>query len=469
VTNRHRGVGTLVTTQHKSREDGRYKESWGESEMVKRHGKNRYLPFVGLTRVALPLLGMTTTALFCHSAMAQPTDYGPEQPTEYGAGVEEGDFITAVEPAAPAEGVPVGPFIALPRLALDLGYDDNVFRSERNEVDSLFYVIRPGGELQADYGPNAYSLLYELAVGRYDDARQNDFVDHELVGTADLEFTARNRLGLELAYLKLHDPIGTSRTAGEQDVPSQQDADRFDLWNADGRYSYGASGAKGRLDLFGGYLSKEYKNNRNQTRQFDRDEGNIGTTFFWRVQPDTALLVEFENTKFDYDSSDLSSTERRYLGGVTWAATAKSTGTAKFGYLEKDFDEPQFGDFEGSSWEVGVAWAPRTYSTLDLRSSRRPQEASTSGSFKNVTRYAVLWNHQWRERLSSQAGFSYATEAYGDSSRNDDRLNLGLRADYQIRRWLSFGISYTYDDNDSNQNRFDYTRNIYRLLINAAL
>ena len=104
-----------------------------------------------------------------------------------------------------------------------------------------------------------------------------------------------------------------------------------------------------------------------------------------------------------------------------------------------------------------------------MRTSRRTEEATSSGSFKNVTDYAVRWNHQWRERLSSQAGLFYADEDYGNSSRDDDRFTLGLRADYQIRRWLSLGISYTYDDNDSNQNQFDYTRNLYRFLISAAL
>ena len=92
-------------------------------------------------------------------------------------------------------------------------------------------------------------------------------------------------------------------------------------------------------------------------------------------------MGEVRGTDIDYLLSNPNSgREIRYYAGVTWEATAATTGTVKLGRLERKFDGGQ-PKFTGPSWEAAVFWSPRTYSKFDLYTARFTTEASGLGDF----------------------------------------------------------------------------------------
>ncbi len=370
-------------------------------------------------------------------------------------------------------GLQMGPIEAYPVLELGLSYDDNVFRAPFAEQASFVGIVSPELLLKAKLSRNEFAMRYQAEIGRYENARQNNYQDQQIIGNVHLDLNTRNRLDLEAGYLAKHDPIGTNRTEGAigllEATLLQEEPDRYTIAQASATYSYGAEGAPGRLDLYGGYFSKTYQNNREVTAVFDRDEPNLGGIFYWRVGARTALLWELQGLRFDYDVANLDSTEFRVLTGATWAATAKTSGTVKFGYQQKDLDDTTQLDFSGVAWSVGVQWAPVAHSVLSVESSRVPLERSGSGLFKVVQQVGVDWFHKWKDGVTSTTSFLFANEDFRGSPRVDDRWGAGLRVDYQMRRWLALGVGYDYDKRESNQELFGFDQNTVWLLVTAGI
>ena len=53
--------------------------------------------------------------------------------------------------------------------------------------------------------------------------------------------------------------------------------------------------------------------------------------------------------------------------------------------------------------------------------------------------------------------------------REDVLLGAGLGLDYQFRRWLGFGVDYTFSDRKSNFRNSDYTDHIFGLKVTLSL
>jgi hypothetical protein len=63
----------------------------------------------------------------------------------------------------------------------------------------------------------------------------------------------------------------------------------------------------------------------------------------------------------------------------------------------------------------------------------------------------------------------YGEDDYKGVDRNDKLPSLGLRATYQMRRWLDFGAEYSWSKRDSNIDAADYKKNVIMLFVNATL
>ncbi len=385
---------------------------------------------------------------------------------------------SALEP----NGIPFGPFRAYPSLSYDLKYEDNVYRTESNEQDAWVNVLTPAIELRGLSGPNAYVLGYELSKAWYsEDGGRNDYLHHRLYANAALEFATRHHLDLNYEFKDWTDPRGTDFEADEvvdvvRDTAAGTDVDEWHQHQLGGTYTFGAPSARGRLELHADQAWRRYDNNGQEYR--DRDATTLGATFYARVMPKTSLLFEVAQTDIDYvnegaappGSTSLDSTERRYLAGVTWDATAKTTGTAKVGYLTKDFDDGSRDDFSGSSWEVGVTWRPLTYSAVDLTTSRSTSEQTTGTDDYVLTKdFGIAWTHDWGVRLSTKFDAKWAWDEYNTTDREDDRSTYGMGLTYALNRWLDLGASYRYLERDSSAAGKDYDNNTFMLTVKAAL
>jgi polysaccharide biosynthesis protein VpsM len=361
-------------------------------------------------------------------------------------------------PAQPQGGTQLGqsPAYANWWVGAGVGYDDNLFLTQDNKRASGFYVVSPGLRIDARSPNSVISLSHQYQVGRYWTSHNDDYIDHTTHAQADWAFTRRafGRVGLD--YIAGHDPRGST------DRAIANRPDEYKLFSPSATFAFGAPGAQGRAEAYYSYANKRYTNNRATTRFSDRETQEYGGALYFRVAPKTYVLGEARQTDIDYKVfSPNGGKELRFYAGVSWEATALTTGTLKFGRARRDFDGPAPSE-SFNSWEGVVTWAPRTYSTFDFITSRQTNESTGLGRFIITEAYQVNWNHDWTSYLRTGLSARWQRDDYQGFARTDDTTTLGLRVGYKMRRWLVLGAEYTYSKRDSNLN-FDYDKNFYLL------
>ncbi|MGZ5081974.1 MAG: outer membrane beta-barrel protein, partial [Usitatibacter sp.] len=302
-------------------------------------------------------------------------------------------------------------------------------------------------------------------AARYTDSRDDDYQDYFNNNQLDMALSHRSFLRLGFDYIRGHDARGST------DRAVSTHPDKYRLISPNATYAFGAPGAQGRVEVYWTDGYKTYLNNRSTTAASDRDTRDLGSAFYWRVAPKTYVLLDVRDTDIHYRASNspFSSEEKRILAGVTWEATAATSGTLKVGRMKKEFDNGSQPSFSDTAWEGTVTWAPRTYSSFDFYTARTTNESTGLGSFILSDIYGVSWNHSWSSVLSTGVNLRHQRDEYQQFSRTDETTTLGLKVGYRFRRWLTLGAEYTHTNRDSNQDSFQYDRNLYLLTATASM
>lgn len=351
--------------------------------------------------------------------------------------------------------------IFTPTLKVAESYDDNFRAVENDEESSWITTIAPTFTLGAEGRKSAYQVSYTAVSDTFHSSHKDNNTDHHLTGDVGMEFDARNRLKLNAGY---HDVEDTAS------LDQQVENDMYNTKNVGGVYTYGAETARAQIDFGANYEELRYTNSDHLNADKERDSTALRSTFYYRVAPKTKALLEARYTDYNYVSNDLRNSENTgLLAGVTWEATAKTTGTAKFGHEKKDFDDASVGEKSGGMWEVGATWEPRTYSRFGLNTRRGFDEGEDNASTIESQTTTLSWEHDWAERLTSNVSYTRSDRDYQDIDREDKIDTFGVGLTYAMRRWLDVGIGYKYSENDSDAVNESYERNIYALTFNASL
>lgn len=365
--------------------------------------------------------------------------------------------VMALEPAA----IDVGGFKFVPTIELSETYDDN-FRGSNNAESSWIMGVKPTFTLSAEERNNLYELQYSFNTQRYHSSSRDNHTDHHVTARTNLEFDVRNRLNLNAGWHKTEDVFGSNAGPGALN-------DRFTDTNFGAAYVYGAPSAQGNIEVGYNHLRKRSDNSINLGNE--RNTNQVYGVFYYGLTPKLRGLAEVRRTYQDYrlSSSDLDSTTMAYLAGLSWDATAKTTGTAKLGYEKRKFDASNREDASGSMWEVGVQWQPLTYSTFALNMRRGLDEGDDGANAIESTNTSVNWNHRWSSFISSDVNYAHLNEDYADQNRTDKTQTFGVGLTYELRRWMDIGVGYTYSDKSSDLAAENFDRNLYMLKLNVSL
>lgn len=356
----------------------------------------------------------------------------------------------------------------LTRIKVAEYFDDNVFFNDLNRRSSFVTVVNPTFLVPMRFGKQNLGASYSFRGSVYENASQNNFVDNYLNAFADLEFNHRAHLLLTGGASFAHNPIGTLFSQGNI-ATILREPDQYEEQNAGAMFRYGANKAKGRIDLYFNFISRNYTNHLERTRQRDVDGYTMGGIFYYRFMPKTSALFEIREIVSDYlftptGVPSLSSLQSHYLTGLTWEPTAKTTGSVKVGYLTKDFDDPARESQGMPTYEVALSWAPKSYSVFRLAAERTANEpVYTGASFARSQYYALSWNHGWLERLSSRLEVNRTEFNHVDSDIRNEGYGVFVGLFYKPRHWLTTGLNYFYNDRTSTQQQYDYSRNMVEL------
>lgn len=369
---------------------------------------------------------------------------------------------------APTQGLPLrfdnGVFV-YPSALIGFGRNSNVLGSNTNQVSSSLVSLQPGVVAELKNKGDRYTLAYRGNYTRYASSSSDNFNHHDISLAGDDYLNSRSRLGWSAGYINRTDPRGsTDRTISTE-------PDRWNAQTARGVYVYGTPGAAGRIELDGALTRKRYENNRTTTVAADLDQVGLSGRFYYRVMPRTSLVFELRQTRNNYilDTAGNDNIDTRVLTGVTWDATAKTSGTVKAGYLYKKYSASGHQNASGFTFEGSARWSPLTYSTVDVIASRTAADSTGFGAFIINTAATSQWNHRWSGQVVSRVSLGTVRSEFAGVSRIDNTNNFGAGLFYDVGRNLRGGIEVTRVDRSSNQSIYDFKRNTIFLSVEGSL
>lgn len=350
-----------------------------------------------------------------------------------------------------------------PSVKLSAGRDDNVRAAETGALSATVTTLAPNLRLETQQRNSTYALIYDGAYTRYSGLNTDNTNNHDLKLTGAHEFSVRSRLNWSLGFQDRFD------ARADAAVPSTE-PDNWRGSNLNSLYTFGAKGAQGRIEAELNLSRKRYQNNLATTVGSDLDTRQLAGRYFWRVMPSTYLVAEARAAVNDYRVGTANNnTDTRLLLGVTWEATAKTTGSFKLGQQRKDFDQVGKGDVSKSTYEASVTWSPLTYSVFTLTASRAAEDALSNGDYNQSRNLGLNWAHRWNSSLSSRVALTDAQANYFNSPRRDDTISASLGLSYDLSRRHSLGLDLVRTERDSTLSPNSYKRNTVFLSLRSAL
>lgn len=368
----------------------------------------------------------------------------------------------AIEPAA----IDMGAFQVYPELSIGVGTDSNYLRSNTNEQDSIVTTVSPSISAIAQQGANSFTIDLSLSDGSTGDSSNDDYTDTNISLGSTQVLNGRNQFVLGGGYSTGHEARGTGLTLGNATLISEPIEFHTNSLNAG--YTLGALGAQGKFDVTADYDRKIYDNFRTVSpfsESRDIRTFALGAQLTYEISVDTRLLLELRNTDADYvlASNNQDNADRRYLVGVEWDATGKTSGFVKGGWQDKQFYDDAIEDFDAATWEVGINYAWKAYSSFDFSTQSAASESSGLGDYLQSKSYALNWNHQWADRFSTVATVSNSLDDYIGVITEDETTTVGISATYNMHRYMDWKLDISNTQVDSTTLANDHDRNLVLL------
>lgn len=370
----------------------------------------------------------------------------------------------------------VGPFDFSPMLEVSETYNDNIFFNNGNRKDSMLTQVQLGLQLELKNGPSHYDLQYGFRSWTWHSSSADDYLDQFVAIKTHTEFTNRNKLDFKVNYIDSHNLRGTFYTAPGLPFSQLAKPDTFHEYNAELKYRYGAVGAEGNLELITGFNDLTYDTRPEVTHTYDKTRVYLIPGFYYRIMPKTELLAQVEADwylyKYQTTPVNYSYNLQRYLVGVKWDATAKTSGTLRIGYMTQQFDSGAPGK-SGISGDIGMTWAPLTYSRFHLNFSRNIVPTIGYGTSATVNTVSAGWTHNWNSKLSTHLDGGYtnmvnqnvATPAVNSNQVTNNYYYANVGVDYAIQDWISVGLDYKFNNLSSSYNVQNYDQNRVMLYV----
>ncbi len=334
----------------------------------------------------------------------------------------------------------------------------NVRRTANSEISDTAFVIQPELAYENDIrGRHRGRIGYAANILRHRDLDNEDVTNQSLTGALRFDLTPALEIGLFGQFNDSSEERGGSGSRTFEDL----EPDKVETLTYGGNLIFGRPSQTFRVVVGASKSEWEYQNNDQEFR--DRDYASVRGALFYNVAPKTSLFLEARHTDIEYPQQieNRDSKEEAYFVGVRWRATNLIDVLAKVGQLDKDMDDPNLPDYDGSTYLGKILWAPRPYSRFDLYASRTTEEAAQqefdpSGSAYFVSDLiGVNWIHDLTSRWRFFAFYNHIEDDYTDD-RLDKINDYGVGVSYKINDWLNVAAQYGEVKRDSNVPEVEY-------------
>ncbi|OGP69931.1 MAG: hypothetical protein A2Y80_05265 [Deltaproteobacteria bacterium RBG_13_58_19] len=340
-------------------------------------------------------------------------------------------------------------------------YRTNIYQTSANKIADFVNGVNPGLRFELPVaGRHKLSVGYLGNYFFYTRHDHDSHFDHNVNADAAVNF----RGGLSLRFGNAFRAATEERTAV---TARQRDYIRenpyfntsysiTDRWRLEGSY---------QLDFM------QFAKQEDRISNYRQNTG--GGTLYYKFWPKTAALMQYIITRRTYPySAQGNNLGHSPLAGLTWDPTAKVTGTVKFGYTFKQFDQQVQGrDNAPDSWAMSMETLYRysNYTTFALTAQHSIQEdvdLTVNNAYRNTAIYAN-WNHKWHIiNADLYLTVAVTNNAYISASadpatglikkRQDNIFSFGGGISRPLTRWLKLRLDYQYANKDSNFTDFSY-------------
>lgn len=380
----------------------------------------------------------------------------------------------------PELGINVGSWTLAPSLAVNAGYDTNVFTTTAPTTASPVTVWTPTFELSSNWSNHSLKFLGTAAFGFYPAASTQNYQNYGLAMDGRLDIRTDFYLTALIGFKRSTEALGTPNVSFAQ-APTVADSAPFELglYQKFNRFFYQVKGAVVKnwyydySTITGVGLPASSRNRTDYlealTLGYEIYEGVnvfVSPGFNQRIYADTVNAAGQQRNSSGYNvnlGASITVGKRTVLDG-------------SIGYTTQNY--PGEGSSTSSgTFQLGGVW--NGYNPLILRPAftRSINESALSGYQNYVSSvYGIDWTYDVHYPWRAVGGLSYNTAEYtpvpgtGTPPRTDYFLKASLGAMYEVRPEYSIGPVYEYSQgwsSDVAAGGPQYNRSLFsiRLLI----
>ena len=355
-------------------------------------------------------------------------------------------------------GAHIGSFWFLPKLETGLFYDSNVYARSTNTKGSAGTYVAPYLGIESDWG--RYGLNAKL------DASQHIYFDDVSLNRTNLktEIDGRYEIMNDLSWLggikgrMLDDPIGTINSNALAAEPTHHD--EFEAWTtlnkSFNRISVSAGGGYHYYNyddvasIVGGKIDQDFR---------DGDVLETGGRVSYLTSPELRIFADARYNWRDYRGTGADSNGWRGLAGLELELSRLIRGEAGVGYMEQYYDSGF--NAGGLTYHAALIWNPSPLMTVKLDADRTIADSAIAASPGSVTDSVKLTaDYEVRRGLVLSPTAEVSRVDYIGSSLDGLTYDLGVKLDYTMNRFLSFGLNYDYTNSDLNGSALDFERHV---------
>ncbi len=386
-----------------------------------------------------------------------------------------------------------------PRVSSGVEYTDNFFLTNDNpgsEKESEWITaISPGVTLDITSRAADLSLSYDPSYIMYDNYSDRDYWSHAASLIGNWRTTRHLNMELTHDYLKTEDPIDeedltvrrgrnpyTRNTTGAR-IDYQFGADNTAY--IDGLYSFlenedpaiedsdrygGSAGVTYWLNIRWGVdlVAETYRAEYEESDDFEDTAGSIRLNY--RFNPHFTGFTAYRHTlnQFDDDINDY----KIYDGsiGFDYAINPTTDLSVEVHYFVRDFDQSQDESETPVNFDLTKRFQHGAISFIGEGGYDRTTVSAENLGYYIYYGAAVSADYEFTSRISGDILAGYTYRDYQDQipRREDDIIRAGCGLSFQLLRWLSARLGYTYDSVESSMEEEDYVENRGTLLFTIA-
>lgn len=212
----------------------------------------------------------------------------------------------------------------------------------------------------------------------------------------------------------------------------------------------------------------------------NRTDNTIALSLFYIYSPKTSIFAEYNFADTTYqDDNDNNSTSVYYYGGLSWKG-AKLSLMAKAGYQAKEYESVHPQTQGAFSMESLFDWLLTDKTKIAFTLYKAIEETNVRldhgmDTLAGTLRYEQRFTYRLRGtceagyELNDHTGFARAHLGLLEEERQDTTFSLRPSLEYSFRDWLTAGLTYSYEQRNSTDSRYDYSTQTVTLGINFTL